>query len=259
VKSQEQFDRQASHYNSSWNEWSESSLRWLLDHAAPRKTDRLLDVATGTGFTALAFALLVAEVVGVDISGGMLAQAAKQARERGVTNVLWQQAPAEQLPFEAASFDLVTARVAPHHFEDIQAFVNESYRVLRPGGRLLIADTSVPDDHPDVDEWQNQVEQLRDPSHVRNYCPSEWRSFAERAGFEVVAVERCDELKPIHLHEWMQKAGCTGEPASTVQRLFDTAPEAARREFSIEPLAEGDYTFKWMRVVMEARKPASVL
>lgn len=255
MKSEEQFDRQAAHYNSAWNEWSESSLRWLLEHGAPRKTERLLDVATGTGFTALAFAPLVADVVGVDVSAGMLAQASKQASERNVTNIRWQQAPAERLPFGPATFDLVTARVAPHHFEDICAFVDESFRVLHAGGRLLIADTSVPDGNPEVDEWQNRVERLRDPSHVRNYSPNEWRGFAVRSRFQVIAVERCEESKPIHLHEWMQRAGCTGENASAVQRLFDTAPEAARTEFSIEPLEAGDYTFKWLRVVMEARKP----
>lgn len=255
MNSQEQFDRQASHYNSDWNQWSESSLAWLLDHSEARATDRLLDVATGTGFTAFAFAPRVGEVVALDVSNGMLDQARARATASGVLNISWQQAPAEKLPFPDASFDLVTCRVAPHHFNDIRAFVSEVLRVLRSGGRLLVADTSVPDGLPGVDEWQNRVEWLRDRSHVRNYSPSEWSATLHQAGFTIEQVERCDEAKPITLRDWMAKSGCTGDAARQVEQMFRDAPIDARREFSIEQLADGDVAFKWMRVVLAARKP----
>lgn len=255
MNSQDQFDRQAAHYNAAWNQWSESSLAWLVDHAAARKTDRLLDVATGTGFTALAFAPLVAEVVGLDVSNGMLVQARNNAAVDGIANVSWQQGTAEQLPFPADSFDLVTARVAPHHFIDIRAFVSEAFRVLRKDGRLLIADTSVPDGLPDVDQWQNRVEWLRDQSHIRNYSPAEWTQLTSTAGFRVDLVERCDEAKPITLRDWMAKSGCAGDAAGQVEQMFLDAPEAARSEFSIEQLPGGDFAFKWMRVVLAAGKP----
>jgi ubiquinone/menaquinone biosynthesis C-methylase UbiE len=255
VNSEQQFDRQAAHYNASWNAWSESSLQWLLDHAAPQLTDRVLDVATGTGFTALSFAPLVQEVVGIDVSAAMLEQAGRQANSRSITNVRWRQAPAEQLPFDAETFDLVTARVAPHHFENLREFIAESFRVLRSGGRFLIADTSVPDALPEVDQWQNRVEWLRDRSHIRNYSPGAWRQFTSEAGYEVGEVGRCDEAHPILLYEWMNKSGCSGEAADEVARLFSEAPDAARREFSIQTLPDGNYSFKWMRVVLAARKP----
>src|SRR5258707_2720861 len=184
--SQEQFDRQAAHYNAQWNTWSEDSLRWLVDRAQCRPSHEVLDVATGTGFTALAFAPLVKHVTGVDVSAGMLEQA--RAHATGVANVTFEKGAAESLPFAEARFDLVTCRVAPHHFVSVPTFLAESYRVLRPGGRLLIADTAVPDAAPEIDQWQNQVELLRDPSHVRNYSPSEWSSFAEAAGFAVEEI-----------------------------------------------------------------------
>ncbi len=255
MNSQEQFDRQASHYNSEWNQWSESSLEWLLNHSEARITDRLLDVATGTGFTALAFAPRVAEVVGLDVSNGMLDQARSRATDSGTQNTSWQQAPAEKLPFADASFDLVTCRVAPHHFVDIRAFVSEALRVLRSGGRLLVADTSVPDGLPHLDEWQNRVEWLRDRSHVRNYSPGEWSTMLTAVGFAVEQIERCDEAKPITLQDWMAKSGCTGDAAEQVEQMFHDATHDARREFSIEQLADGDVAFKWMRVVLAARKP----
>jgi ubiquinone/menaquinone biosynthesis C-methylase UbiE len=80
--SEEQFNKQAEHYNAQWNKWSEVSLNWLLDHSQATSADRVLDIATGAGFTALAFASRVKEVVGLDVSEAMLAQARKQAARR---------------------------------------------------------------------------------------------------------------------------------------------------------------------------------
>jgi len=253
MTSKEQFDRQAPHYNAQWNQWSEKGLRWLLDHAHCTSKDRLLDVATGTGFTALAFAPLVAEVVGLDVSEGMLNRARAQAA--AVPNVTFEQGAAEEMPFPDASFDVMTCRVAPHHFLSLPKFLAEAHRVLRPGGRLLITDSSVPDDAPDIDAWQNKVELLRDPSHNRNYSPKEWQSNVERAGLHVEKVDRCDESVPITLNDWLEKSGCTGSAEEAVRRMFAEAPEAVRREFSIHALPDGDTAFQWMRVVLAATKP----
>jgi ubiquinone/menaquinone biosynthesis C-methylase UbiE len=252
--SAEQFDKQAEHYNAQWNKWSEASLNWLLEHAHPGPEDWLLDVATGTGFTALAFAPHVKQVIGVDVSEGMLEQARANAAQQNITNVTFEQAAAESLPFMKPGFDIVTCRVAPHHFNSIEKFCSEAYRVLNPGGRFLIADTTVPDNEPEVDEWQNKVELLRDPSHVRNYSPNEWRNFAESAHFTVEEVGEQKEDNAMGLRDWMKKSGCTGEAAAEVTRLFAEAPPRARTRFSIVRQPDGDITFQWMRVVLSARK-----
>ncbi len=76
----------------------------------------------------------------------------------------------------------MTCRIAPHHFLDIQKFLTETARVLKPGGRFVLVDTTVPDDSPEAAGWQNAVEAVRDPSHVRNYTPDEWRQMTEAAG-----------------------------------------------------------------------------
>ncbi len=141
----DQFDRQAAHYNAQWNTWTENTLRWMLDHAACRPDDTVLDVATGTGFTALAFAPHVASVVGLDVSEGMLRQAQAYQQAQGIGNVSWQEGAAEALPFADTAFSLVTCRVAPHHFLSIPQFLSEVRRVLQPGGRFVLADTCVPD------------------------------------------------------------------------------------------------------------------
>jgi ubiquinone/menaquinone biosynthesis C-methylase UbiE len=253
--SAEQFDQQAAHYNAQWNKWSEASLNWLVDHAECRGDERVLDVATGTGFTALAFAARVGEVVGLDVSEGMLAQARSNAAAEGHSNVAFEKGAAEALPFPDAAFDRVTCRVAPHHFLSIEKFCAESYRVLKPGGKLLIADTGVPDAAPDVDAWQNRVEALRDTSHVRNYSLSEWRALVKAAGFELEQSAQLEEEAQVSMEDWMKKSGCEGEAAAQVRKMFEEAPPGARRAFHLEPWEGGDVGFRWLRVVLAARKP----
>ncbi|OUJ75557.1 class I SAM-dependent methyltransferase [Hymenobacter crusticola] len=251
----EQFDRQASHYNAQWNSWTGTALNWLLEQAECQPDDTVLDVATGTGFTALAFAPFVQAVVGVDVSTGMLEQARQQQAAQNIDNVTWQEGAAESLPFADETFSIVTCRIAPHHFHSIPQFLSEVKRVLRPHGRFLLADTCVPDDEPEVNEWQNRVEAMRDPSHMRNLAPQEWHQALEAAGLHVAAL--CEPTADIamHLNDWMAKSGCTGQQAEAVRAAFATAPSAAARIFHIRELPQGDYAFAWQRVAAKAIKP----
>jgi len=251
----EQFDKQAAHYDAQWNTWSEETLGWLLQSAEPRAGDFVLDVATGTGFTALAFAPHVETVIGMDVSSGMVDQARKQAGERGIANAVFQEGAAEALPFSDETFDIVTCRIAPHHFLDIRKFLAEAARVLKPGGRLALVDTTVPDDAPETDAWQNGVEAVRDPSHVRNHTPGEWRAMAEASGLTVAACGSGGGGISIPLSDWIVKAGCTPEQAAEVRHRFAEAPTSARTAFRIETQADCETVFTWQRVALKGVKP----
>jgi len=251
----EQFDRQAEHYNAQWNAWSEETLDWLLENARPDKQDQALDVATGTGFTALAFAPHVRSVIGIDVSPGMLAQARRRAEEQGITNVTFQEGAAEAFPFPDGTFDLVTCRIAPHHFLSVPQFLQETARVLKPGGRFLLVDTCVPDGDPEADIWQNAVEALRDPSHVRNDTPSEWRERIQAAGLLVERMTSSGNGITMRLSEWLEKAGCTPDQQEAVRRRFETAPPSAARAFRITHEPGGETVFTWQRVLVRAIKP----
>ena len=250
----DQFDKQATEYNAQWNSWSEEILQSMLTTAAPKPTDTVLDVATGTGFTALAFAPRVGSVVGLDVSPGMLRQAEAYAAERGITNAAFQEGAAELLPFAGGSFDLVTCRVAPHHFLDIQKFLSETARVLKPGGAFVLADTTVPDDLPEAAEWQNTVEVLRDPSHVKNYTPSQWRTMTQAAGLTVTECRTGGGGITIPLSDWLQKAGCTPLQSAAVRAAFAGAPGSARQAFQIITAGGGETVFTWQRVLLRAEK-----
>jgi ubiquinone/menaquinone biosynthesis C-methylase UbiE len=253
--SQEQFDRQAAHYNAEWNAWNGDSLAWLIEHAHCLPSHKLLDVATGAGFTAVAFAPLVAQVTGLDVSAAMLNQARERARAAGLANLLFETGSAESLPFPPGSFDAVVCRLAAHHFLSVPKFAAEAYRVLRPAGRLLLADTAAPDNAPEVDAWNNHVEVLRDRSHVRNYTFAEWRGFVTGAGFMVEALDRVRESVPVSLRAWLEKGGCRGEVAAEVRRLFLEAPPEVAGAFTIAPMPGGDMSFQWVRIALSARKP----
>jgi len=185
-----------------------------------------------------------------------LRQAGERARAAGLTNLVFAHGASESIPFPDADFDAVVCRLAAHHFLSVPKFAAEAYRVLRPGGQLLVADTAERDGAPEVDAWHNRLEALRDPSHVRNHTFAEWRGFVTGAGFVVEALEEVRESAFITLRAWLEKGGCRGEAAAEVRRLMCEAPAEVVRTFSITHLPDGDIGFQWVRIALAARKPA---
>ncbi len=141
-----QFGRQASWYTVSKVHGESVGLTALLRMASPSSKDRALDVATGTGFTALALAPHCREVVGVDFTPGMLREARGLRETRGIANLRFCLGDAEALPFREGGFDIVTCRHASHHFPHVSVALGEMARVVRPGGRVVLDDTCTPED-----------------------------------------------------------------------------------------------------------------
>ncbi|MGA2266631.1 MAG: methyltransferase domain-containing protein [Phycisphaerae bacterium] len=116
----------------------------LVRLAAPQPDERVLDIATGTGFVAIPAAQLVGKrgtVVGVDISSGMVAQARKNvAQASGSAAIEIIEAAAASLPFPDDSFEAVVSTGVMHHWKDPAADLNEIHRVLKPGGYALLYD-----------------------------------------------------------------------------------------------------------------------
>jgi demethylmenaquinone methyltransferase/2-methoxy-6-polyprenyl-1,4-benzoquinol methylase len=124
--------------------------RWrkrLVELAAPRPGERLLDVATGTGEIAIAFAHAEPhlQVTGLDLSAGMLERARQKLRRLElVQHVALVEGDALALPFPKDFFDIITIGFGLRNLPDRQRGILEMTRVLRAGGRLLILEFSLP-------------------------------------------------------------------------------------------------------------------
>ena len=200
-KVREQFGANAEAYVTSEVHAKGASLQRILELMNPDKSWQVLDVATGTGHTAFALAPFVASVLATDITPEMLEKAGQLATERELSNVMLEIADAADLPYSENSFDLVTCRIAAHHFADVGRFVSEATRVLRQNGHLVVVDNIVPPGA--VGNYVNALERFRDPSHVRCLSLEEWTSQFERAG---LAVEHQETLaKQLDFDFWAQR------------------------------------------------------
>ena len=114
----------------------------LLAQAAPQPGEQVLDVACGTGVVSLAMAAAVGpggSVLGVDLSAGMVASAVARAQAAGISQARFARMDAEALALPAASFDLVVCALGLMYLPDADAALREMQRVLRPGGRAVLA------------------------------------------------------------------------------------------------------------------------
>lgn len=249
--SRRSFGAHAERYVSSRDHQSGESLDRLVALAAPRGEWRVLDVATGGGHTALALAPHVREVVASDITPEMLAAAERHVRGKGVANVSFREADACALPFEDDSFDLVTCRIAPHHFSDAGRFVRECARVVRPGGAVIVIDNLTPED-PAASAAINEIEVVRDPSHRRAYSEPEWVGFFRGAGLVVERVERFRKQRDFDFWTGMQSVA--PEVKERLRALFRALPPGARTALAPEE-REGRLTFYLDEILILGRSP----
>jgi ubiquinone/menaquinone biosynthesis C-methylase UbiE len=226
-----QFGAAAQSYVTSTSHAKGDDLQRLLQLAAPAGAERMLDVATGGGHTALAFAPFVAAVTAIDLTPKMLEAASAFVAERGATNISFAVADAEKMPFGDATFELVTARIAPHHFADPKAFIRESARVLVPGGLFLLDDNMAPEDD-ELDAFMNRFEQWRDPSHVRAYRPSEWRAWMEESGLRIIAEDPLS-FKRYEFAEWTERMQMPPTDRDELERWLIAAPKRCRDHFQV--------------------------
>ena len=122
----------------------------VLKMVASKKPANILDIATGTGDMAILLAQTTAQkIVGLDISAGMLDVGRKKIEAKNLSSKIEMvHADSENIPFGDNSFDAITVGYGIRNFETLEKGLAEIYRVLKPGGTLVILETSNPTKTP---------------------------------------------------------------------------------------------------------------
>jgi ubiquinone/menaquinone biosynthesis C-methylase UbiE len=251
LASQEQFDERAGQYGKSHILADTADVEKAVGELKFRPGTLALDVATGAGHTAIYLAEKGFQVTAADISTGMIEQAKKLAAEKGV-KIDFRLHPAEKLPYPDNTFGLITCRVAAHHFSSPETFIQESARVLKTYGYLVLIDGTVPDDHVEAHDWMDTLERLRDPSHVRFISPNVWRRWCVHYGLTVTKVQ-VESFKMPDVNWYFNVANTPPENRKKVLEMLAKAPGSVRELFKIGQ-EDGKIIWYWRRVTLVAGK-----
>lgn len=198
--------------------------------------DVLLDVACGPGAFVLAAAPAVKLARGADLTLAMLRKARAFQSERLMTNVCFDRAEADHLPYPHTSFDLVTCQFAIHHMLKPRTALKEMIRVLKPEGRIYIVDPVGPESDAKF-ELYNRIEVLRDPSHTEALRLTSFLQMFEQEGLQV--ARQTVRRRERSFNQWMLRAGL--EPRHKNYReartLLEQSAEGDRAGFL--PRAQG--------------------
>jgi ubiquinone/menaquinone biosynthesis C-methylase UbiE len=246
-----QFDRQSDRYGRSHILADASDVAASLEGIVPSGSALALDVATGGGHTALWLARHGWRVTAGDVSRRMLENTSCLLAEEGFpleTRIF----PAEEMPFDGSSFDMVTCRVAAHHFSSPERFVKEAARVLSNGGHFLLIDGTVPDDDPVSEAWLHRVEKWRDPSHGRFLPRKEWEDLALSHGLTILKSEIHPKKQP-DLEWYFDTADTAPGDRELVREAVLSAPPAVRNSLRLAE-EEGKIVWSWPILWLLARK-----
>ncbi|MEM8859589.1 MAG: methyltransferase domain-containing protein [Chloroflexota bacterium] len=248
-KVQEMFGGKAEAYATSKVHAKGASLQRLVELIEPKIDWVALDIATAAGHTAHILAPHVARMIGSDITISMLPKAQSLADEKGLQDFETAGSDAENLPFADQSLDLVTCRIAPHHFPDIPKFVHESFRVLRPGGVFAVVDNVVPSTgskkkkdqiaYQNAADFINGFEKLRDPSHGACYSLHQWVETFRTAGFS--HIQRETGRKRMEFAPWADRMHVAADDKIRLRAMLVQAPKIVE-EF-LTPEFDGDKIF----------------
>jgi SAM-dependent methyltransferase len=264
----ETWDRMAAGWHQHRNEvWSATRQigEWLVEHADPRPSDTVLELACGAGDTGFAAAARSAHLISTDFSPAMVAAAQRRAAELGIDNAEFRVMDAERMDLEDDSVDCAICRFGYMLMADPAAALAETRRVLRDGGRLALAVWGA----PEANLWAAlPARQLVERGHMPPPEPGAPSIFAladeERlrglvagAGFEVAALEPVDMTWRFDDFDssWAFLTDLAGALAMVVEELPEDEHAALREavQRDLEPLrVNGGYVEPGQAVCVQA-------
>ena len=215
-----QFSRQAEIYSKMTVVTDRERLSHIVSISGVGKSDRVLDVASGPGLVAMAFAPHCASVIGIDATDRFIARATAEAAMRRLDNVSFILGDAERIAYPDESFDIAVCRFAFHHFPYPTAVLGEMRRVVRPGGSIVIVDMLASED-PARASYHNAIEQLCDPSHTRAIPGSEFERMFTRFGLEVTYKQTFKSTYSIE--DWIAHGAPTADRAARIVEMMEAS------------------------------------
>jgi len=244
-----QFDNQAKFYAESTLFSSGLSLKLLINLIDKKKFKKGLDIGTGTGFTALEISKNTDNVIGIDISEGMLNEANIIKKNRGISNVNFEIGEAEKLKYKDNSFDLITCRTAAHHFINIEKSLSEIKRTITKEGICFLIDT-ISSDQSELNSWHQKVEKLRDASHIKNYSLIEWRSLLKDAGLTIKNTYQT--RVNMDIESWMERSGTSQDTKNILRDLFINTDNKTANFFGLKK-TKNSIDFFWPVGIFEIK------
>ncbi len=238
--------RAAAYVESAVHAQGEDLLR-LVEIVRGHADARVLDMGCGGGHVSFRTAPHVAAVVAYDLSEEMLQTVGLEASKRDLPALRTRQGSVERMPFENEEFDFVFSRYSAHHWRDLPGALKEARRVLRPRGAAAFIDVVAPPD-PLLDTYLQAVELLRDPSHVRDYAPSEWENALRAAGFRLTK-STAHRLR-LEYASWISRIGTPAVLSEAILSLQRKMSEDVTRHFAIE--GDGSFTVDVMTMEVSA-------
>jgi SAM-dependent methyltransferase len=220
----------------------EDTLASIRTIANLGETDRVLDSGCGPGLVSCYLAGFVRHITGVDLTPAMIREAKERAAVQGLTNTEFILGEMEHLPYPDRTFDAAISRFAFHHLEHPEQALQEMFRVVRHGGKIVVMD-AVP--AAAKRDRFDAFEKLRDPSHASALTIEELIELGERYTSTPVKVRRLRlriELEP-HLIKSLSTPVVADQLRELVQSdaksdLMDFRPEQVNQHWHIQyPLA----------------------
>jgi RimJ/RimL family protein N-acetyltransferase/protein-L-isoaspartate O-methyltransferase len=217
-----EFTGQAEGFNTSAIARAAETLDDLVALAEPRPGERWLEAACGPGLIARRLAPHVAHVLGVDATPAMIEVARREAA--ALSNVEFTTGDATALALPDDALDGAIARFAIHHIPVPGRLVAELARVVRPGGRVVLAD-HVADDDPDAAAWAQEIERLRDPSHWASPTVDRLRALGDHAGLRLEE----ERVVPVELDfdDWLARGSGGRAAGALIERVLAERPPGA--------------------------------
>nr|GGG69497.1 methyltransferase [Virgibacillus oceani] len=224
----EVFSKNKEAYVSSSTHSTGSDLPLMIEWLKPKSTMIALDIATGGGHVAKQLSRHIGKVIATDLTEEMLENTSRHLTS--INNISYKVADAENLPFDDHSFDIVTCRIAAHHFPNPDLFVQEVARVLKQDGKFLFIDNIAPDDHA-LDRFNNTLEKMRDYSHVRSRTILEWKSIF--ADFGLSIEKEKNRKKTLPYQEWIKRTLDSKNDMNRVEKFILEASDEIKEYFQV--------------------------